>query len=111
MVARRDRSGVEADLRIELLEAVDEALDAVIVREQAARTRVVATEDAANRRVEEQHAQAIKRAGAAISLQEQDSGHGRTTHLDLTRDRLDVVALKGAHVSRLGQVLARLGRS
>ena len=99
MVAGRGYSGVEADLSVELLEAVDESLDAVIVRKQVARVRRLATEDAADDWVEEEHAQPVEGAGAAVRLQEQDGGHGRAAHLDLASHGLDIIDVKGADIA------------
>jgi len=99
MVAGQGYSGVEADLTLELLEAVDESLDAIIVRQQVARVGIVATKDAADDRVEEEHAQSIEGAGAAVGFQEQDRGHGRTSHLDLPSHSLDVIDIKGADIA------------
>ena len=70
-------SGVEAELGVELLEAIDELLDTVVVGQQVAGAGVVATEDAAKGRVEEEHAQPVERARSAIGLKEQDGRNGR----------------------------------
>jgi hypothetical protein len=108
MVAGQGYSGVEADLTLELLEAVDESLDAIIVRQQVACVRIVATKDATDDRVEEEHAQSIEGAGAAVRLQEQDGRHGRSAHLDLPSHSLDVVDIKGADIAWIESLLGHL---
>jgi hypothetical protein len=111
MVAARAGSGVEADLGVQLLEPVDESIDAGIVSQQAGGIRIIATEDAADGGVEEEHPKPVERARTAVRLQEQDSRNGRAPHLDLSGHGFDIIHLKGADVVRLGQVLGSIGRS
>ncbi len=77
-------SGVQAGLGLELLEAVDEPLDVVVVGEQLAGAGIVAAEDATQDGVEEEHAQPVEGASPTVGLQEEDGRYGRAPQLDLS---------------------------
>src|SRR5262245_26501391 len=95
-------SGVPAGLLGEVLETLDELLDAVLVGEQCARARELAAEEPVQDRVEEQHRVRPERPIRARGLEEVDGRAGQAAELDLARDLLhELVALLIAEAAGL----------
>ena len=93
-ISRRARSTVPDELVVELFEPRDEQLDPGVVGEDLGRRGEVATEHAAQDRVEEQHRVGPERAVRPAGLEEMDGGRRQSAQLDLPRDLFDeVVAL------------------
>src|SRR5438093_12732599 len=85
---------VPGGLLVELLEARDELLDPVVVREDLGGRRQLASEEPVEDRIEEQHGVRAERSVRPAGLQEVDRRRRQAAELDLAGDLFDeLVAL------------------
>lgn len=86
--ATRSPLGVVTGLFVNLLEPLDESLDAGVVGEHTLRLRQVASEEAAQDRIEEEHGLAAQRMVWTARLEEEDGRSGKAAQLNLSRYEL-----------------------
>jgi energy-coupling factor transporter ATP-binding protein EcfA2 len=87
-------SGVPGHLVVGILKPLDELLDPYVVGQDLAGDGQLASEDAVQYRVEEDHRPATELAVRAAGLEEQDGRHGKAAQLDLASGLLhEIVAL------------------
>src|SRR3954452_8767566 len=85
----RASSGVPDDLVVGLLAPRDEQLDPGLVRQDLARRRKIAAEDAPQHGIEEEHGVRAERPVGPARFEEVDRGTCQATELDLPCDLVD----------------------